>query len=279
MTLTTQHRFKSDQGLSYIKCGSGPAIVLVHGVGLCAEAWLHQTEALSASHTVYAVDMPGHGQSNLLAKESADLTEYVDVIAQWIDQEIKEAVIMMGHSMGAMITMQFAARYPRLCRGAVALNLVYRRSDDARNSVQERAQSMLNNPDIDRVSLPVLRWFGEAPKGFEKEMSALCATWLNDAPALGYAKAYDIFSRNDGPLDEELSNLNVPIAFITGDMDNNSSPEMSQKMAAITPQGMAHVIANSRHMVQLTHPNEVNPLLLDFVAQCDKCEQQQQIGV
>ncbi|MEH6444766.1 MAG: alpha/beta hydrolase [Oceanospirillaceae bacterium] len=270
MTLTTQQRFKSANGLAYTKCGSGPAIVLVHGVGLCAQAWLNQTSDLCKNNTVYAIDMPGHGESELLAEANADLDEYVDAIAQWIDEELNTAVIMMGHSMGSMIALRFAIAYPLLCRGVVALNSVYRRTDQARIAVQQRAQSMLDNPELDRVSTPILRWFGEAPTGHIKQMAQLCASWLSEAPAIGYAKAYDIFSRNDGPLDSELASIAVPVAFITGDLDSNSSGEMSQKMAHLTPQGSAHVIENSRHMVQLTHPDQINQLLLSFVNECQQ---------
>lgn len=275
MTLKTQQRFKADCGLAFTQCGSGPAIVLVHGVGLRAEAWLHQIEVLSQHNTVYAIDMPGHGESELLADPAADLTEYVDVIAQWIEAEIKVPVIMMGHSMGSMIALQFAVRYPQWCRGAVALNSVYRRTEQARIAVQQRAQSMLDNPQLDRVTTPIARWFSENPQGFEKEMAQLCASWLVAAPATGYAKAYGIFSRNDGPSDTDLASIKVPVAFITGDGDSNSSPLMSQQMAALTPNASAHVIEDSRHMVQLTHPDEINSLLLNFVDQC----QQEHAGV
>ena len=270
MTLKTLRRSKSSSGVSFIKCGSGPAIVLIHGVGLRAEAWLHQLDVLSQTNTVYAIDMPGHGESDLLVKtQNTDLSNYVDSIAPFIEQEVKQPVIMMGHSMGAMITLQFASRYPKLCRGAVALNAVYRRTEQARNAVQERAQNMLNNPKSVAVKTPILRWFGENPQGVQREMAKLCASWLENASTVGYAIAYDVFSRNDGPLDDDLAKLHVPVAFVTGDLDSNSSAEMSRKMAALTPQGNAHVIEDAHHMAQLTHVNEVNKILTDFVNQIE----------
>ena len=266
MTLKTQQRFKSAQGIAYTRSGSGPAIVLVHGVGLRAEAWFYQVEVLSKNHTVYALDMPGHGESDLLS-DDAGLNEYVSAIASWVESEINTPVIIMGHSMGAMIALRFAIDYPQQCRAAVALNAVYQRTEHARLAVQQRAIKMLENPELDRVSTPIARWFGEAPQGHDKEMALLCASWLNAAPAQGYAKAYGIFSCNDGPLASELSKIEMPVAFITGDGDSNSSPEMSLQMAQLTPQGIACVIDNSRHMVQITHAKEVNQQLVDFVSQ------------
>ena len=269
MTSKTQHRYKSDNGLAYIKSGSGAPIVLIHGVGLRAEAWLNQAPMLSQHHTVYSIDMPGHGESDLLSQDDAGLDEYVDTIAAWIKTNIKEPVIMMGHSLGSMIALNFAIRYKPLCAGVAALNSVYRRSPQAAQEVQERAQDMVDNPALDKVSTPILRWFNQNPQGFEKQMADLCAQWLLAAPATGYARAYKIFSQNDGPIDEALTELGMPVTFITGDGDTNSSGQMSERMAALCPNGSYAVIKNSRHMVQMTHPDEINPLLAKFVKQCD----------
>ncbi len=268
MTLKTQQRYKSANGLAYFKTGTGAPIVLIHGVGLRAEAWLNQVPVLSQQHTVYAIDMPGHGESALLAQDDAGLEEYVDAIADWIKTEIEEPVIMVGHSMGSMIALNFAIRYKALCAGVAALNSVYRRTPQAKQAVQQRALDMLENPALDKVTTPVLRWFNQNPQGFEKQMAELCKQWLLAAPATGYARAYQIFSQNDGPRDEELAALDIPLIFITGDGDSNSSGQMSERMAALCANGSYAVIAESRHMVPMTHPEEINPLLAEFVQQC-----------
>lgn len=269
MTLKTQQRFKADNGLTYFCVGSGSPIVLIHGVGLRAEAWLHQVSVLSERHTVYAVDMPGHGESDLNAAASMTLAGYVDAIASLVNSDIKAPVIIIGHSMGSMIALNFASRYAELCRGVVALNAVYRRPEAAKQAVQQRARKMIENPALDRVSAPISRWFNTDPQGFELEMAELCRHWLSIAPAAGYAQAYQIFSQEDGPLDEELAALTVPAMFITGDGDSNSSGEMSRQMAERCPDGRYAVIKDSRHMVQMTHPGDINSLLTEFTAQCE----------
>ncbi|MFT5721364.1 MAG: pimeloyl-ACP methyl ester carboxylesterase [Motiliproteus sp.] len=268
MTLTTQRRYKSANGLAYLKTGSGTPIVLVHGVGLRAEAWLNQAPLLSQQHRVYAIDMPGHGNSDLLDQEDAGLDEFVDAIAAWITAEISEPVIMIGHSMGSMIALNFAMRYPALCTGVAALNAVYRRTPEAVQAVQQRARDMVKNPAFDQVTTPVRRWFSQNPQGLEKQMAGLCAEWLLAAPTTGYARAYQIFSRNDGPPDAALTALEIPVIFITGACDTNSSGQMAERMAALCPYGRYAVIADSRHMLPMTHPEAVNPLLADFIQRC-----------
>ena len=83
MTWTTRQR--SDFGtLQAITAGEGPIVLLVHGVGLQAEAWAAQIDALAHRFRVIAVDMPGHGKSPL-AKQITALSDYTDTIAAGLD--------------------------------------------------------------------------------------------------------------------------------------------------------------------------------------------------
>lgn len=268
MILKTLPRFKANNGLAYTKAGSGPPIVLVHGVGLRAESWFQQIPTLCKTHTVLAVDMPGHGESELLTDINADLSDYVDTMADWIINEIKSPVIIIGHSMGSMIALDFATRYRDWCLGLAALNCVYRRTEDAKQAVIKRAKDIANNPEALKADAPIQRWFAQERNDVEQDMAQLCRQWLIDANKAGYAQAYSIFSTNDGPEDVALAGIQVPALFITGDGDSNSSGLMSQKMAALCPRGSYAVIDNSRHMMQMTHPGEINPLLAALVSQC-----------
>jgi pimeloyl-ACP methyl ester carboxylesterase len=60
-TSALSHLRKSLGGTSFIEKGEGEALLLIHGVGLNAEAWGPQIEAFSATHRVIALDMFGHG--------------------------------------------------------------------------------------------------------------------------------------------------------------------------------------------------------------------------
>ena len=82
MTWTTLPRSNFAE-LQCIERGSGPSIVLIHGVGLRAEAWKAQITALSQRYRVQAVDMPGHGESD--GSDLQSLAEFTDAIAAGID--------------------------------------------------------------------------------------------------------------------------------------------------------------------------------------------------
>lgn len=253
MTWTTQPRSEI-ASLSAIRAGAGPKVLLIHGVGLQAEAWNKQINILTNRHSVIAVDMPGHGQSALPHQECG-LAGYTELIAEILDGP----TLVVGHSMGAMIALDLAIRYPERVCGVAALNAIYQRSPEARAAVNARAASL----DCDVVAdpaAPLERWFGERASP-EKEA---CRAWLSAASPRGYKKAYEVFAQEDGPAEKALSSLACPAMFMTGSAEPNSTPKMSQDMAALVPSGRAYIVKHAAHMMPMTHAGEVNAQLTRF---------------
>ena len=63
-----QQKNKSKNGIAYYKTGKGPAVILIHGLGLRSESWVEQIKILKKNYTIYSLDLPGHGQSKLFSK-------------------------------------------------------------------------------------------------------------------------------------------------------------------------------------------------------------------
>lgn len=96
----------------YLKLGDGgtPA-VLIHGFGGDLNNWLFNHADLAAHRTVWALDLPGHGESGK-AVETGSAEELADsVIAFMEDRGIGNAHLI-GHSMGALVAMNVAAKAP-----------------------------------------------------------------------------------------------------------------------------------------------------------------------
>lgn len=256
MIWTTQPRSKTG-GLATIRAGqNGPLVVLIHGVGLRAEAWLAQIDALERHHRVIAVDMPGHGDSDAL-RGVPELAEYSDAIATLLN----EPAIVIGHSMGAMIALDLATRHADKLRGLVAMNAVFERSPQAARAVQARADELdpSRAPDPSR---PLSRWFGEA----ESAAKTACRDWLSTGNPAGYKAAYRVFAHHDGPSRSALRKMPLPALFLTAQNDPNSTPDMSRAMATLAPNGRAQFVAGAAHMLPMTHPAQVNTALRGFLA-------------
>jgi pimeloyl-ACP methyl ester carboxylesterase len=101
--------------------GSGPAVLLLHGIGDDSITWRDVMPDLTRDHLVIAPDLLGHGASDKprgdysvggFANGLRDLLSVLDV----------ERVTLVGHSLGAGVAMQFAYQYPQLCERLILVS-------------------------------------------------------------------------------------------------------------------------------------------------------------
>jgi len=262
MTWTTRQRFNLTNEIASIRSGEGAPVALIHGVGLCADSWGAQIDPLAKDFCVYALDMPGHGQSTAFT-DTPELSDYVDRIADALGT-IGEPMCIAGHSMGALVALEIAIRYPSMCLGVAALNTVYRRSEQARNGIKERARA-LSLTDTNDPTPTLERWFATDTSS---EAANACRHWLTSVDPSAYGAAYRVFANADGPSDAGLQNLECPALYLTGEDEPNSTPAMSEALATQTPNARAHVVPGAAHMAMMTHPDAVTRALSDFFHRC-----------
>ncbi|WP_201595555.1 alpha/beta fold hydrolase [Psychrobacter vallis] len=262
---------KISNGIAYYhnenKNDKATPVVFVHGVGLRAESWYQQVSAFDGQYRCYVIDMPGHGESDLLPNPALTLSDFTEVLSTFINSVIGKPAIIVGHSLGAMTTLQTAVSYPEVVRGVAAFNAIYDRPDNAAQNVQNRAESLLNDLDQNVTDQPIARWFdGDSQYRHEAE---LCRLWLDTGNRLGYAQAYQMFAHLRGIAAADLQTISAPTLLLTGEMDVNSSPKMSLTMANILPNANTVIVPEARHMAQMTHANAVNAALARFFIQCE----------
>lgn len=241
-----------------IEAGRGEVLLLIHGVGLRAEAWGPQIKGLAPRVRVVAVDLPGHGQTDPLP-DAARLPAFVAWAARVVDALGTGPVNLAGHSMGALIACGLAVDRPDLVRRVALLNGVHRRNPAARAAVLARADDIAAGRGS--IEAPLARWF--APE--DTAPRDLVAGWLSQVSPQGYATAYRAFAEGDALYADRLAEVRVPLLVLTGDGDANSTPEMTRAMAAMAAQGRAVVIAGHRHMVNLTAAPAVTQAMQDWL--------------
>jgi pimeloyl-ACP methyl ester carboxylesterase len=96
---------------AFVRAGSGPALLLVHGIGDSADTWRDLIGVLASDHTVIAPDLLGHGRSD---KPRADysVAAYANGMRDLLGVLGVERVTIVGHSLGGGVAMQFAYQYP-----------------------------------------------------------------------------------------------------------------------------------------------------------------------
>lgn len=238
--------------LGLIEVGAGAPLVLLHGVGMCAEAWAPQIAAFAPTHRVIALDLPGHGKTDALPG-APTLADYVEWAARAIGGLNVGPVALAGHSMGALMALGMAIEHPDLVERVALLNPVHRRAPAARTAVLKRARALAEG-DGDPEA-PLDRWFGpdETP-----EVRARVCRWLRSVDANGYAATYAAFAAGDAVYADRISDIRCPALVLTGENDANSSPAMTQAIAADIKTARAVIVEGERHMASLTAPDRVN---------------------
>jgi 4,5:9,10-diseco-3-hydroxy-5,9,17-trioxoandrosta-1(10),2-diene-4-oate hydrolase len=94
----------------YVRRGSGPPVLLVHGIASSIYTWADVIPALAVRHDVIALDLPGFGASDIPAGFSGD--RYPRVLASFLDHLGLPRVSLVGHSLGGAASAAFAAAHP-----------------------------------------------------------------------------------------------------------------------------------------------------------------------
>src|SRR5438067_950287 len=107
--------------LSYRSGGSGPVLVLIHGITGSAATWDDVLPWLAERHTVVAPDLFGHGRS---AKPRGDysLGAYANGIRDLLEVLGIPRATIVGHALGGGIAMQFAYQFPERCERLVLVS-------------------------------------------------------------------------------------------------------------------------------------------------------------
>ena len=251
-------------GTAYSVYGSGEPVVLIHGVGMEQAAWTAQVEELAADYQLVVYDMFGHGKSRI-PPEGVTLAAYADQLADLLDHLGITAASVIGHSMGALVALEFALGRPHRTTRVAALNAVFMRTPQQKAAVMERAAALKDAGVSTTVDATIARWFGTPVPDALRPSARMIAGILANVNAVGYARTYQLFATCDSVHADRLASLDMPALFMTAEFDPNSSPAMSAEMARRAPQGALSVIPGARHMMNVTDPQEVNRRLRNFL--------------
>jgi pimeloyl-ACP methyl ester carboxylesterase len=121
---------------------AAPAIVFIHGSGGDHTVWALQTRYFAwHGSSVLAIDLPGHGRSD------GPVLETIDALADWtvrlLDAAGVETAAIVGHSLGALVALEAAARYPDRVRAIALLGVAERMAVHPELLAASRAEAHL----------------------------------------------------------------------------------------------------------------------------------------
>ncbi len=257
--------FFDKDGTAYKTFGDAPAtLIFIHGVGMCGEIWQPQVEHFSKDYRVITYDFLGHGQS-MLKKDKLSLEDYVRQLNNLVNEIGVSSFSLIGHSMGALIAVAFALRYPKKVDTLIPINIVFKRTKKAQDNVIMRAKDVFQSQKIPNISQTLERWFKNKTSPYDLLKINNVRSWLHNTPPKAYAEAYYLFATSDRVFANNLSNLEPPVLYLTGSEDPNSTSLMSEQMAQETPNSWSESIESEAHMMAYISAEKVNPIIEHFL--------------
>jgi pimeloyl-ACP methyl ester carboxylesterase len=252
----------------FIKKGSGPALLLIHGgsPGACARVnWGANIDFFAdAGYTVYAYDQPGYGQTD--APDDYTLEYRVAHAKALVEALGLDRYSLMGNSQGSYIVARLALEDPRVEQVVLVSSgtLAPRGSAAAEQLAQEHAEFTGSyEPSVENC------WNLTRGTLFNKEK--VTEELVRERYAMSIGKNHDTQQRRKGvkpprPVHAELKNLNVPVLLLWGANDSGVALERSLLLLQSIPGAELHVFDHCGHWVQWDQEERFNTIVRDFLA-------------
>jgi pimeloyl-ACP methyl ester carboxylesterase len=249
---------RDNLSLYYERAGSGsPPVVFVHGWCCDHTFFAPQYDHFGASHAVMTYDLRGCGRSDRTA-DGYDVPDLADDLA-WLCEELGICgAVVIGHSLGGMIAIELAARYPGLARAVI--------SDDPgpidplpeTRRIYEKFIADMAGPDGEAARRDWVEGSAEPTEGDElrrRIVETMCAVPLDIAAAvIRGAMAWDGVAA--------LTACKVPTLVLRSNLaGSNAAPRLLAHNADLH----FGVTVGSGHFHQLDAADQVTPMMERFI--------------
>jgi pimeloyl-ACP methyl ester carboxylesterase len=236
-------------------------VILLHGLLGYAREWDDTAKWLSATNRVIALDVRGHGRSER-NPPSMRLEELVEDVVRWAERLNGRRVVLIGQSLGGLVSFLVAARHSKLVQALVVV--------EASPSADPNASSR------------VRKWLRTWPPAFPSRDAALAffggdtlrgRAWTNalEATAAGLKPQFDeavvITALNDSARQDywqDWCRIGCPTLVVRG--ESGLAEAEAEAMVAAIPLGQMATIAKAHHDVHLEQPDAWREALGHFLS-------------
>ncbi len=239
---------------------SGPSIILLHGLLGHAREWDDTAEWLSPTSRVLALDMRGHGRSER-NPPSMSLSDLVEDVVSWAHRLNTQRVVLVGQSLGGLVSFLVAARHSHLVEGLVVVEA----SPSADEHAPARVRAWLRTwPQVFSSREAAVAFFGGDSLRAHAWTSGLEPKAGGVTPAFDESsvlRALDESAQRD--YWEDWRHIICPTLVVRGEL--GLDPAVAEAMVAAIPQGHLATIAKAHHDVHLEQPGEWRDALARFL--------------
>ncbi len=259
-----------------ITAGSGPVLIFLHVTGGHAEAYLRNIEAHAKHFSVHAIDMVGHGYSDM-ADVDYGPQDYVDHLLAFVDAIGADKVSISGESLGAQVAAWFALQHPdRVEKIVLNTGILLPPDPEGKKDLEdllERSRKATGNPDRDAIHAR-LRWLVHEDHSVTEELIT-ARKQIYDQPGRAAVIRQIAEQSISALLDPEiaerwnnpilLTKLLCPTLVLWTRYNPGQLVPLAEQGAALIPNSELIVLENSAHWPQWEEPEEFNRVHIEFL--------------
>lgn len=247
--------------IHYVDKGEGPALLFLHAFPLSSAMWNKQANDLKDAWRVLAIDFPGFGKSDRLARP-ASMEAFAQVALALLDAAKVERAAVIGLSMGGYAAFELRAMAPGRV-GALALCDTRATPDtpDGRKAreataraVEEDGCAVLAERMLPNLVTP------NAPPALKRDIEKLIT---ENSPEGAAAALRAMALRKD--FTGSLKDIDCPTLVLVGDHDTLTPPSDSQAMAQAIPGARFESVHGAGHLSNLENPKDYDAALRSFL--------------
>ena len=247
--------------------GSGPPVLLMHGIGGNRSNWTGQVRALAGSFTALAWDARGYGESDDY-EGALDFGDFARDALRVLDRFGARRAHLVGLSMGGRIAQDFYARFP----DRVATLVLCDTMSDFRESMTPEKRAEF----IRLRQAPLLA--GKEPRDIADGLVASLAgpnasagarrrLWQSIAALHKESYLKTIEASMSFDRSAEIERIAVPTLLLYGEHDRLTPPAVGRALHERIPGSVFEAIADAGHLCNIEQPEAFNAALLGFLAE------------
>ena len=216
--------------ITWREAGTGPAVVLLHGIGSGAASWQGQFEGFGERYRVLAWDAPGYGESAPLIEGKPVGAHYAQAVADWLEAAQVKQAIVVGHSLGAIVAAAFAARRPQSVSALVLASPARgyaSASEEVRQAKYRERVELVEQLGMERLA--ATRSANLCAPGADAAVIERVRQNMARATPGGYLQAAYLLAHDD--LMSHLAKAQPPRAVLCGEHDRVTTPAACEAIA------------------------------------------------
>ncbi|WP_338593106.1 alpha/beta hydrolase [Shewanella khirikhana] len=260
--------------IEYLRGGSGPTLVLLHGFGADKDNWSRIARYLVDDFDVIAIDLPGFGNSTKDISLNYDVGSQVARLKRITDVLGLDTFSIAGSSMGGYIAGNFAVKYPEAVKNLwliSPLGVEGAQASEMFIATQHGAAPVVLPRTDAEFSALLDALFVEAPFIPSPIVSYLSAkavesVELNSKIFEQIHRMRDGKPHPDAPLDIVLTHYTGPVLITWGDKDRVLHVSGAAVLKGVVPQARVNILADVGHLPMVESPDVTADAFLAFAA-------------